>query len=266
METMEPGSPDRVFVEFGQKRVTQDAVMRSVVSHPDWLVSAHVLAEHYRPWSLRGDTATLGTDCIIFSGEWQLPGTELWLFTGYEAADRAKEQGARLGILAGGIHGTELFGNLDPAWDWVKINPGSPFPLTLNIPRAGFDDARLWAGAVAFEDTLKAIGPFDRDALRQQILRYENFLVLVNASTLRVGPSGSWTGSLLLFKHQGAAMLPAFTARDCMDAFSEHLPPGERAGLSGRAAFGLSVLEERGGEDGLYINPFGPGYSVVLPR
>jgi hypothetical protein len=266
METMGPGSPDQVFVEFSQKRVTQDAVMRSVVSHPDWLVSAHVLTEHYRPWSLTGDTITLEADCIVFSTEWDLPGTELWLFTGYEAAYRAKEQGARLGIYAKGIHGTELFGNLSPEWDWVKINPGSPFSLTLDIPRAGFHDAKLWAGAIAFEDALKAIDPFDRNALRQQILRYQNFLVLGRTSTLTVPPSGIWTGSLLLFEHHGASMLPAFTARDCMDAFSEHLSPEERATLSGQCFFGLSLLEDREGEDALFINPCGPGYSVVLPR
>jgi hypothetical protein len=61
-------------------------------------------------------------------------------------------------------------------------------------------------------------------------------------------------------------MLPAFTAWDCMDAFSEHLSPEDRATLSGHCVFGHSFLENRAGEDALFINPCGPGYSVVLPR
>jgi hypothetical protein len=84
-----------------------------------------------------------------FSVEFRIPGTELWLFTGSAAALAAKEQGALLGLYINGVRGTELFGNLDPAWEWVRVNPGSPPELTISLPRAGFADANPWYEVVA---------------------------------------------------------------------------------------------------------------------
>jgi hypothetical protein len=127
-------SLEHVFVEFSKNRVTKDALLRALVSYPDWLVPSVVWALHYRP-----DTETIGVekDAIALSVECRIPTTELWLFTGYEAAMRAKEQGALLGLCINGTRGTELFGNLNPEWEWVRVNPGSPPRVDHQLPSRG---------------------------------------------------------------------------------------------------------------------------------
>src|SRR5262249_27285750 len=138
-------------LEFSKNRATKDALLRALVSYRDWLVPSVVWAPHYRPGA---ETIEVGKEAIALSVEGPLPATELWRFTGYQAALRAKEQGALVGLCINGSRGTELFGNLNPEWEWVRVNPGSPPELTVNFPRAGFPDAKMWAKAIAFEEAI----------------------------------------------------------------------------------------------------------------
>ena len=249
-------SLEHVFVEFSKNRVTKDALLRALVSYPDWLVPSVVWALHYRPGT---ETIEVEKDAIALSVECRIPTTELWLFTGHEAAMRAKGQGALLGLCINGIRGTELFGNLNPEWEWVQVNPGSPPEFTVSFPRAGFPDAKMWSSAIAFEETIAQKRPSEPADIAQQLRRYDNFLILLQADGRDV---------VTLVNHRGLAnALVAFTAPDCQDAFLAKLPAEKRAGFRPMATTGSQLVETpRGlGVDGIIVNPFGPGPTVVFP-
>ena len=249
-------SLEHVFVEFSKNRATKDAILRALVSYSDWLVPSVVWALHYRPGA---ETIEVEKEAIALSVECLIPSTELWLFTGHEAAMRAKEQGALLGLCVNGIRGTELFGNLNPEWEWVQVNPGSPPELTVNFPRAGFPDAKMWAKAIAFEEVMAQERSSDPAAIGQQLRGYDNFLVLLQADGRDV---------VTLVNHRGLAnAVVAFTAPDCQEAFLEKLPAERRAGFRPLTTTGFQLAETpRGlGVDGIIVNPFGPGPTAVLP-
>jgi hypothetical protein len=249
-------SLEHVFLEFSKKRATKDALLRALVSYGDWLVPSVVWAVHYRPGN---ETIEVEKEAIALSVECRLPGTELWLFTGHKAALRAKEQGALLGLCINGIRGTELFGNLNPEWEWVRVNPGSPPEVTVNFPRAGFPDAKMWAKAIAFEEAIVQERPSELAAIGQQLRSYDNFLILLHADRGNV---------VTLVNHRGlATAVVAFTAPDCQQAFLDKLPAEQRVGFRPMTTTGPQLAETpRGlGVDGIIVNPFGPGPTAVLP-
>jgi hypothetical protein len=256
--------PEKVYVEFSLRHVSQDAVMRASVSHGQWIVPWVYWIHHYDRQAVQraqDEVVEIRAEynTIVFSTHADLPSTELWLFTSYEAAMRAKQQGVQLGPCFDGVRGTVLYGNLNPEWEWVRANPGSPAELTMSLPRAGgFPDAKRWAEAIAFEESIAQVRSTEPSVIAQGLRRYNNFIILIMANGR----------SLTLINHLGVAnAIAAFTAPDCQAAFLEQLTPEQRAGIQPMDTTGSILVDtsREWGMDGIIVNPSGPGPTVFCP-
>jgi hypothetical protein len=255
--------PEEVYIEFSLHRVNKDAVLRASISHDGWVVPWVYWATHYQAdaWTPAGEgepaKVEVETDLIVFSETTSLPSNELWVFTGPAAAERAKEQGVQVGMCLSGVPGTRLFGDLSPGWEWARVNALSPPELTIALPRAGgFADAKMWAEAISFEQSIAREGSDDQAAIGRSLRRYDRFLVLVRRD-----------GSLAtLDNYPGVAhAAAAFTAPDCLDALLDNLPHEKRPEFNFIDVRGSRLVESPPdwGLGGIVVNPYGPGPTVV---
>jgi hypothetical protein len=263
MSPEELSRPEEVYIEFSSGRVSQDTVLRASVSHDGWVVPCVYWTPHYQPGVQTPEaedepaTVEVEADLINFSETSSLPGNELWVFTGPAAAERAKEQGVLVGLCLSGVRGTRLFGDLNPEWEWVRVNPGSPPELTIALPRAGgFPDAKKWAAAITFERAIASERSDDSAAIARGLRRYDHFLVLVRADG----------GLATLENYPGlTSAAAAFTAPDCLEALLGKLTPEQRGGITFRDVAGSLLVESPAdwGLGGIVVNPYGPGPTVV---
>jgi hypothetical protein len=272
-QTGPPASPREIFLEYSRQRASHDMVIRAVVSYGDWLVPYGTWISHYQKHTSsqvyvdpQGTThAQLPpvSNLVLFGEEMEMASarSELWLFTDYEAASLAEQKGAAIGGYVGGIRGTDIFRNLNPEWEWVKMNPGSPPEQLMALPRAGFADLQQWAGYIAFEETLEQDLSSNTEVLAELVRAYDGFLGVL------IRPDGRFA---TLVDYGGLANgTMVFTAPDCLKGFTQELDVPDKHLWKAGMAKGAKLVEELSQpdslSDGIIINPVGPGPTVVLP-
>jgi hypothetical protein len=233
-------------MEYGQKRVGTNEVMRALASHKGWLAPALMFVKP-------GETELMLDRLVLLGTETRLPPGELWVFTNQSAAERAQAAGALLGPYAADIAGTQLFDNFSPDFQLVRVNPYSPAEQGWQFRPGSYELAKLWGCVIALEESFKNTDGLDHAA----IARFEAF-------TLFRGPAGY----VITLPNQGGMKNPAvvFTAPDCADAFRARLTEEQRTGMERIYADGMTLIKKlpEQGIDGMYLNAFGPGPATVL--
>ncbi len=247
MGTEQSSEPVRVLIDYSQKRVGANEVMRALAGHKGWLAPALMFAR------AEGQDLFLDGSVVLFGTETRLPPGELWVFTDRAAAERAQAAGALLGAYAADIAGTELFAKIDPNFQIVRVNPYSPNEQGWQFLPGSYEIAKLWAEVIALEETFE-----NRDGLDYAaIARFQGFMLFNGQS-----------GYVITLPNQGGLNNPAavFTAPDCVEAFLARLTEEQRQGLQRISADGMTLIKKLPLQqiDGLLINPFGPGPSTVL--
>lgn len=248
METL--SAPVQKLLDYSQKRVSVNDVMRALTSHRGWFAPLTLFAQGDRP-TRRVDSM------LVLSVEAQITPSELWIFTDREAALRAQAAGALLGSYAGSMAGTELFRSVSPNTKTVRVNPGSALEHTWTYRDDGIAAGKIWADAIALEDGFeqwRETGAPDKTAF----INYRAFLTLDHSS----GPV------ITLPNHSGMSNpAAAFTAPDCADMFLSELDEAQRTQLRLVTIDGNTLLEKAPvlGIDGLVINVSGPGATYALP-
>jgi hypothetical protein len=242
--------PVQLLLAYSQKRANTNDVMRSLASHRVWVVPLGLFAQG-------GEQVRRVKSMLMLSPETRISLGELWIFTDHEAALRAQSAGAQLGSYASGMAGTELFRNISPDTKTVRVNPGSPLEYTWTFRDEGIEAAKIWADAIALEDSFeqwRQTGKPDKTAF----INYRAFLTFDHVS----GPVITLPG------HSGMSNpAAAFTAPDCADLFLSELTEDQRAEMRRVTIGGNRLLEKAPvlGIDGLVINVFGPGATYALP-
>jgi hypothetical protein len=246
MGTESLSEPVRVLIDYSQKRVGANEVMRAFASHKGWLAPVQIFAQG-------GEQHLLLDSMVLFGMETRLPPGELWVFTDRAAAERAQAAGALLGPYASDVAGTELFDKIDPRLQIVRVNPYSPSEQGWQFLPGSYELAKLWAQVIALEEGFKNTDGLDYAA----IARFQTFL-LFN------GPSGY----VITLPNQRGLKNPAavFTAPDCADAFLARLTDEQRQGFERMVVDGMTLLKRLPLQeiDGMYLNACGPGRSTVL--
>lgn len=251
MENQALSGPKQVLTAFSQKRAGTNEVLRSLVSHQNWLAPLTMLAHG-------GEQKRTVKSVMVLSAEAHITPGELWLFTDAEAALRAQAAGALPGSYAGGISGTEVFRNIPAGVKTVRVNPGSAVEETWMFQDGGgIEAAQLWAEAVALEESFEQ---WERDGRpdKTAFINYRAFLAFNHSS-----------GPVITLPNQFGMSNPAvtFTAPDCALMFLSRLSEEQRAELRQATVDGNTLLQEsaRLGIDGVIINVFGPGATYSLP-
>ena len=246
MQPEATSAPVRVLTAYSQQRATADEVMRSLTSHRGWLAPGTLFAQS-------GEEHLFFDRIVLFSTETRLPPGELWMFTDLSAAQHAQAAGALLGPYASGITGTELFSKISPDLKIVRVNPYSPREQGWQFLDGSFDLARLWARAVALEESFAQASELDIVA----ISKFKAFMFFNHTS-----------GHVITLPNQGGLKNPAvvFTAPDCAAAFLAKLTEEQRASMVRYVADGLTLIKQLPGQqiDGMLFNAFGPGPASVL--
>ncbi len=248
-ETM--SEPVQRLLAYSQERASTNDVMRSLVSHHDWLVPVGFVVQS-------GEENRVLERMVILSSETQLPADELWVFTDQPSALMAQAKGAQLGVYAGGIAGTELFRKIPAGTKLVRVNPGSPTERTWMFQDGGgIEMGKIWADAIALEESFaqwKETGEPDRDA----VSNYRAFMVFNHAS-----------GPIITLPNFSGMPNPAaaFTAPDCAEMFLSKLGAEQSAGMKQAVVDGKTLIEHapRLGISGLMFNVFGPGATYAFP-
>jgi hypothetical protein len=252
-------------VEYSQGRITEAALWRALFTHQDWLVPVTELTSHYRPSA--GEEYTLPGDGYLFDQELSSHPQHLFLFTDPEPAFLAQSKGIPLGMFSSGMGAVEVFGNLNPIWEGVMVNPGSPKEETWFIPRGSFASLASLAQRFLLEEEFTRLAKMDRSQanshaevskLVTRLREFQEFEVPVWEMTrepLAVSDSQTRTDKMVVC-----------TWPDCVEAVKVTLPPDQRAQVKtiilngatlfqGMLAFGFAVV---------VINPRGPGSGLEL--
>lgn len=240
----------QMLTAYGEGRANVNDVMRALVSYRGWLVPLFLFAQG-------GEQNRKADRVLMLSPEAQLPPGELWVFTDAEAAGIAQAKGALLGAYAGNMSGTELFRKIDPNFQTVRVNPGSPRERGWLFQEGSASSVgKIWADAVALEESFgewQETGQPDKAA----VMNYRAFMTFDFS-----------TGPIVTLPNQGGLSSPAaaFTAPDCADAFLSKLSEEQRAGIQSVTIDGQTLLEKSPqlGIDGLMINLFGPGATYAF--
>ncbi|MCA1592304.1 MAG: hypothetical protein LC754_06570 [Acidobacteria bacterium] len=244
-------APVQTLAAYSQERANMNDVMRSLISHRNWLAPLTLFAQN-------SEETRVVAGMFILSTEAQITPGELWVFTDSEAALRAQAAGALLGAYASGMTGTELFRNVPPDTKTVRVNPGSPREYTwIFQDGGGIEAGKIWADAIALEDSFEQwlqTGKPDKTAF----INYRAFLTFDHSS-----------GPVITLPNQSGMLNPAvaFTAPDCADMFLSKLSEEQRTQMRQVTIDGNTLLEKASllGIDGVIINVFGPGAAYALP-
>jgi hypothetical protein len=252
-------------VEYSHGRVTEAALWRALFTHQDWLVPVIELTSHYRPSA--GGECTLPGDSYRFDEDLPSQPQHLLLFTDPEPALLAKSKGIPLGMFSSGMAGVEVFGNLNPMWEGVMVNRGSPEEETWFIPRSSFASLASFAERFLLEEEFTRLAKMDPSQansleevskLVKRLREFPEFEIPVWENT-RI-PLAVSDGRTRIDK------MVVCTWPDCIEAVKATLPPDQRAQvkkilLDGTAMFqGLTSF----GFPVVVINPCGPGSGLEL--
>lgn len=236
-------------IAYSEKRATANDVLRALMSHRGWFVPIGFFA-------LSGEPKRRVDSMLSLSAENLVPQGELWIFTDEASARLAADKGFSVGTYAGGMAGTELFQIIDPTFQTVYINPGSPPDRTWMFQEGSASTAgRLWAEAIALEEKFvewQQTGKPDKTA----ILNYRAFMLFDHVS-----------GPIVTLPNIGGLANPAaaFTTPDCVQKFFAELSDEERASIKQVEVDGNRLLQLSSlGIDGFLFNFFGPGASYAL--
>ncbi len=233
-------------IAYSEKRANANDVLRALMSHRGWFVPIGFFA-------LSGEPKRRVDSMLSLSAENLVPPGELWIFTDEASARMAADKGASLGAYAGGMAGTELFSLVEPSFQTVYINPGSPPERSWMFQEGSASSAgRLWAEAIALEEKFvewQQTGKPDQTA----IMNYRAFMLFDHVS-----------GPIITLPNQGGMSNPAaaFTTPDCVQNFLSALSDEERASVKQVEVDGNRLLQLSSlGIDGFLFNYFGPGAS-----
>ncbi|HUQ31537.1 MAG TPA: hypothetical protein VM095_05420 [Pyrinomonadaceae bacterium] len=241
--------PVQMLLAYSQKRAVADDVMRSLISHRDWVVPLALFAHG-------GEQVRRVEGALILSAEARITPGELWVFTDRDAILRAQSAGAMLGSYAAGMAGTELFRSIPPTINTVRVNPGSPLEHTWTFRDGGIEAGKIWADAITLEESFEQWEQA-RKPDKTAFMNYRAFLTFDHVS----GPVITLPG------HSGMSNpAAAFTAPDCADTFLSNLSEEQSAQMRRVTVGGNRLLEQAPvlGIDGLIINAFGPGAIYAL--
>lgn len=236
-------------IAYSQKRANANDVLRAMMSYRGWFVPLGFFA-------LSGEPKRKVDSMLMLSAESLVPPGELWIFTDEASARMAADKGFSVGSYAGGMAGTELFRLIEPGYQIVYINPGSPPERTWMFQEGSASTAgRLWAEAIALEEKFrewKQTGKPDHAA----IMNYRGFILFDHVS-----------GPIVTLPNQGGMSNPAaaFTTPDCVQQFLSELSDAERESVKQVEVDGKRLMELASlGIDGFLFNLFGPGASYAL--
>jgi hypothetical protein len=239
----------QVLIAYSEKRASATDVLRALMSHRGWFVPIGLFA-------LTGESNRRVDSMLYLSAENLVPPGELWIFTDEASARMAADKGFSVGAYAGGMAGTELFQLIEPGYQTVYVNPGSPPERTWMFGEGSASTTgRLWAEAIALEEKFvewQETGTPDQAA----IMNYRAFLLFDHVS-----------GPIVTLPNLGGMTNPAaaFTTPDCVQNFFNELSDEERASIKQVEVDGNRLLQLSSlGIDGFLFNFFGPGASYAL--
>jgi hypothetical protein len=252
-------------VEYSRGSITEAALWRALFTHQDWLVPVTELTSHYRP-SARGEYPLPG-DGYLFEQELTSHPQHLFFFTDPEPAFLAKSKGIPLGMFSSGMGGVEVFGNLNPIWEGVMVNPGSPQEETWFIPRGSFASLASLAERFLLEEEFTRLTKMDRSQansreevskLVKRLREFQEFEVPVWENTRR--PLSVSDGLTRIDK------MVVCTWPDCVEAVKATLPPDQRAQVKKIILDGTTMFQSMAslGLAVVVINPCGPGSGLEL--
>ncbi len=247
-----------LLVKYSRRAATKAELLRSLVSYQGWI--APVVQFHEELFAGKDlPTAELGHDIILYSKEVQLPRDHLWLFTDHEAACRTRDQGVLLGMCEKGVAGTEIFSHLNPVWERVTVNPGSPAEEGCTfVSGDGYSLLKEMAAGILLETAIESsTSEFE---VTEHVRRFQSFKILI------------WNDDGTYFTHVnnplGLSQSPIVcTTTDCVDPVVKRLPPDQmKRGVRVVEIDGASLLDAlpKEGCDGISFNPAGPGFSFTL--
>ncbi len=216
------------------------------MEHSEWLVPIHFFPQ--------GELQSAHK--VAFGPRHQIPPAELWVFSEQGTAQQAFSQGALLGAYVASVPGCRLFRGVPEDITRVKINGGGFDEDLLEFDRAGFDQLSEWAATIDLE---ASFADPDGNACRERIRKHAAYHVPLMPDGRMIAKPG----------HGGFAQPGVIcTSADNYEAFVGALEPELAAQLTHSIVDGGGLWRELGGQevDALYINPFGPGRTVTLPR
>jgi hypothetical protein len=205
-------SPLDALLAFSKKQLEANDVMRVLVQHDDWQMPVVYLQED------KADSV------VMYAEKFSLREDTLLVFTDRASMDVGAQKLGReaLGIYAGKVKGTELFGGLErPALSKIKelhVNPGSPEEKRWFVGRGAFAQCGAWADAIKLERTLENPSA----EMFGELGRYDGYWVPLAKSDQSFVQVPMDDGRVFVF---------AFTAPDTYQQFTKSL--GERAAQVG---------------------------------
>ena len=240
-------------VRLAQRRGEADTndVLRAFMSHKEWLA----------PIAIFEGSEVEDARKISLGPRTQVPNDEIWVFSEQGTAIQATRNGTLLGTYVSGVRGDALFRRLPEMASYVVVNGGGFEEDRLDFDRTGFTTLLSWAEAVSVE----------RAIARSSDPRAEPELLA------RMRALGAWylplfaDGRMIAKAGYGGFAQPSVvcTTADSYAAFVGALDAGLRQQVQRRVVDGEGLCAEltnQGDVDALYLNPFGPGPSVTLPR
>lgn len=228
--------------KFAAKQASADAVMRALVSHPDYFVPI-------------GFAPTLGRSeferILMISASGGPPPGELYVFTDEEKLNALGQQ--PLGSFVTPVSGIELFCALpETGLKKLKVNPGGKLEHFWFVGEEAISLARLWGRAVRLE-VLLGDPSKPKEALHAALRTFEAYTILVH-------PNGAVATAQGLGGFKNPAMV--FTSPDSFGRMAAQAPS---CALKHLGAAELFELLPRAGVDGIAFNPLGPGTNALFP-
>lgn len=240
-------------VRLAQARGDADTneVLRAFMSHKEWLA----------PISLFEGAEVADARKISLGPRTQVPNDEVWIFTEQGTAIQATRNGTLLGTYVTGVRGDALFRRLPEVASYVVVNGGGFEDDRLDFDRSGFQRLVGWAEAVSLERALAKAGALDSNAELLARMRVLGEWYLPLFADGRMIAKAGFEG----YEQPGVAC----TTPDSYDAFVGALDPELQKQVQRMVVDGEGLCAELANQeqvDALYLNPFGPGPTLTIPR
>ena len=242
-----PAAVSQQLLDFANKKIGFDALAR-------WL------AEHKTLWLPADTSSGQARPRFVADG----PTRKVDLFTTETAFDVwwAKEGGGRQPTVMNEIWGAPTLARMPDMIDRVDIDPASPIALQIQ----GQPLATLRAVCVAVEVERSFVKMDDPASLR--LVLDHSYRVAYRESGAPAAPGGSTDAKLMSVPgSRGEPLAAAFTSEDSAAAFVAS-SGGPSAGIGLASMKGRDLMMSLGFLrcEGVFVNPRGPGTSVVLSR
>ncbi|MAQ18959.1 MAG: hypothetical protein CMN30_29700 [Sandaracinus sp.] len=240
-------------VRLAQARGEADAneVLRAFMSHKEWLA----------PIQLFEGAEVSAARKVSLGPRTQVPNDEVWIFSEQGTAIQATRNGILLGTYVSGVRGDALFRRLPEVASYVVVNGGGYDEDRLDFDRSGFDRLIGWAEAISFERAVVGTAAWEQQPeLLARMRALESWYIPLFADGRMIAKAG----------HDGFQQPSvACTTPDSYNGFVNMLEPELRQQVRRMVVNGEGLCAEITRQtqvDALYLNPFGPGPSVTIPR